>query len=701
MVEHNFYDKMDSLFGYRMEEVLLRVCVVVVSLLYIKDNTVFKEQEENIITDMQEWEYLLQEETAKLEQEVHQVTTGLPHSNQEVLQSHRRLTNEEGEDPDVQQVLPNGKVENPHKHQRGSREDQDILHQNLSIKDIQDEARTHASVSPGLQPEIERSSQNEIKNAQEDDPSEHKKDVPHNDQKMKTLNEVRGESPLNGENDSDQKSSHLDQAIGTFNQMPSEDDSQMPIGKNPEEEKPTASSQQSTENQYNWYLWKFFTLISLIRFLRKYLCKGSQNSRTIIPIKDKTSPRSTGILPEIFIPDHQVLNCFYDQHVRIPSSTGSLVCEFVEGFVDELLEAARKASNEETDMHIEDFIGVGSLYELWATGKTTVCDLYVPITAPRSHGFDVELWKEKDASLLGVGKIKLVKAENTSNGCPCMDGNPNNEDVLCLLHPHSETSKVMTKAIGGPLCQENTPNISKKQVVRWFSSLIIKAWREISYKYEFELGFRSQMVPGALRVRFRSGQVILFNITPVVQVKASKVYLVSHLSTNRNSSDIHWPISFASYENALLQYFSKTLPYDSCHIKCLQILSCLHKQQNRLTGKCGLTSYHLKSTLLHLLMYKSKEWKREHLTNRLADMLAFLEQRLQAKEFPHALVGNPLVPMDIGLPREFQMEKPSNIFLPIVLDEECYLKTVHHFQELVKNAPVLIQEYGTVKSSGL
>lgn len=664
---------------------LLRVCVVVASLLYIKDHTVFQEQEENIITDMQKWEYLLQKEAAKLEQEVHQVTTGLPHSNQEVLQSHRRLTDGEEEDSDVQQI----QVEPPHEHQMV----------NLFIKDIQDEARplTHDKVRPGLQHGViveenfpsgkgEKplsSSQNEIKYVQKDDLSGQKKEVPQNNQKMETLNEVQGKSPFNGEN---------------------EDDSQMPATKSTEEiteEQLTASNQQPTENQYNWYFWKFLTLISLIRFLRKYILKGSQSSGAVIPIRDKSKSQSPGILSKRFIPDHRKLCCFYDQHVRIPPSTCTQACEFVEGFMDELLEAAREVRNKETDMQIGDFIGVGSLYELWATGKATVCDLYVPITAPRSHGFDVELWKEKDTSLLGFGRIKMVKAENTSNGCPCMDGNSDDDDMLCLLHPRSETSKVMTNAIGGPLCQENTPYLSKKQVVRWFRTMIIKAWRKISHKYEFELGFRNQMAPGALRVRFRSGQVILFNITPVVQVKASKVYLVSYLSSNQNISDIHWPISFASYENALLQYFNKTLPYNSCHIKCLQILSFLNKQQNSLTGKCGLTSYHLKSTLLHLLVHKPTEWNCEQLTNRLADMLTFLEQRLQAKEFHHVLVGNSHVPKDIVLPKEFQMAKPTNIFLQMVLDEECYLKTVHHFQELVKNAPVFIQEYGSVESSGL
>lgn len=642
---------------------LLRVCVVVASLLYIKDHTVYQEQEEKVLVDLQEREYLLQKEAAKLEQEVYQMTTGLRHSDQEVSQSHGRLTNTEGEDSDI---LVEG-----------------VQKQNLLIKDIQDEGDrlTLDSMLPEVQHgenidesvpletevEPEKFSGNEIKNVQEDEG--HEKDVSHSDQ-MKYL---QG------------KSSWLDQVQGMSKHMPPEDKENT--------EEIFTSSEQSTENSYNWYLWKIISIISVIRILRKFIFRGSQSSGTITPMKDKTTSRSP-----TFIPDHQVLNCFYDQCVRVSPGTCGRVCEFVEGLVDELLETARDASNEETDMQIGDFIGVGSLYELWATGKTIVCDLYVPITAPRSHGFEVELWKKKDASLFGLGKIKMVQVENTSNGCPCMDGNAD-DDMLCLIHPHNERSTVMINAVGGPLCQENTPYLSKKQVVKWFRSVILKTWRDISHKYEFELGFRSQAAPGALRVRFRSGLIILFNITPVVQVKASEVYLLSYLSTNQNISDIHWPISFASYEKALLQHFNKTLPNHSCHVTCLQILSFLHKQQTSLTGKCGLTSHHIKLTLLHLLMNKPTEWKHEQLTSRLTDMLTFLEKRLQAKEFHHALIGNPLVPKDIGLPKEFQTAKPINMFQLLVLDQECYLKTVRHFQELVKNAPVIIQEYSSIKSS--
>ncbi|KAF5905447.1 inositol 1,4,5-trisphosphate receptor-interacting protein-like, partial [Clarias magur] len=100
--------------------------------------------------DMQQREYLLHNEALKLQQEADQVTTGLPHSNQEVAQSHRRSTDEKGGDSEV-----------------------------LLIKEIHDE---------GV-PLTQRAPSNEIKNGPDEDVSGQEKEVQHNDQKTKTLNE--------------------------------------------------------------------------------------------------------------------------------------------------------------------------------------------------------------------------------------------------------------------------------------------------------------------------------------------------------------------------------------------------------------------------------------------------------------------------------------------------------------------------------
>ncbi|XP_076839192.1 inositol 1,4,5-trisphosphate receptor-interacting protein [Brachyhypopomus gauderio] len=736
-----------------MEEVFLRMCVVLVSLLCLDDYTVIEKVEDDLTTGVQELKHYLHEE-ARSEQSAPTVTMELPHSEQEMSQSYRGLAKEES---DVLQILPNVKEENTQERQMPPKEDEGMLHPQLLMENNLENTQTD-KVAPLLDEKVSQQSPS-VKQAAEKQNYENQ------------IMEIQATPALSNKTHSDLKNLNLAQMGTTANQMHSEGGSALPheehgafflkiyeylqtwsqtsgetqatqddestedtgqsraqmhkrTGEIVQEEAPddrrnsrgdqgealnyqeqvhrvqvasNSIENAKSDNTHTWYLWRVLSLISLIRLLRKFLGRGLKTSGTIFPTVEDEKKRSASA--KLSLPDHDVLSCFYDQCVRVPPNTCEQTCEFVEGFVDELLEVVRRTSDKDTEMQIEDFVGVGSLYEFWATGKKVVCDLYVSFTAPRSHTFGFELWKDKNgaSNVAGCGKIKMMKTENTLNSCPCSSGNLD-DDLLCLLHPHNGMTRVFADATGGPLCQENKPYLSKARVVRWFRAAIRRAWEQISHKYEFELAFRNQTAPGALKVRFRSGQVILFNITPVVQVKGSNVHLVSYLSTNRSSSDIDWPVSFALYEKDLLQQFDKTIPYNSCHIKCLRILSFLHKQQISLTGKCGLTSYHLKTALIHLLLAKKpSSWKCEHLTERLIDMLMFLEDRLQAKELHHALLGNPLLPSHIGLPKELQVAQPTNLLLPLVLNKDSYIKTIRHLQELVRNSPVLICEYISIK----
>lgn len=688
----------DISFGFRMEEMFLRVCVLVISLLYIKDNSVFEGQDEDIIAAMQDREDLLQMETIKLEQEVHSLTTELSRSNKEVLQ---------GEASEVQQTLPNDKKEKSTNHPN-------ILHDHLFLKDKHNELQESTiSVLPDdvsqrvpnadhKGSELVHDGQIDLKDIQ----AKEDKDMPAptGDQKhygsdstsriVKQAARVESASFIQNIYEFMQKTFQTSQEIHSSQgqkDLEGIDDSRMQVVSNTvlnseEIQDAKQNSSQNSENTYTWYFWKILSLLSVIRLIRKCFSSNSKTSETVTFMKSKTV--SASLATKISLPESKIMTRFYDQCVQIPPNMSGQVCEFVEGFVDELLEAARESSSEEVNMQIGDSIGVGSLYETWATGRKMVCDLYVPITAPKPFGFEVEFLKgRKD-----FGKIKMIKTEN---GCPCMDGDID-DDTLCLLHAHNESKKVIKDAIDGMLCQANTPYLDKKQVVKWFRSIIKNAWRKICHKFEFELTFCNQVAPGALKVRFKSGWVIRFNITPVVQVEDSHVYLISHLPNIHGFSDTNWPVSLAIYEKALLQYFTDILPTNSCHVQCLQIAVFLHKQQNNLTGRCGLTSYHFKSALLHLLLlHKAVRWESDNVADRLMDMLTFLERRLQDGTFSHCLLGNPLVPDDIKLPKDFQTAKSTDILQPLGSDRD----PVKHLKELIRNAPVLIQEYCMFQSN--
>ncbi|KAL0203117.1 hypothetical protein M9458_001135, partial [Cirrhinus mrigala] len=575
-----------------MEDTLLHVFVVVVSLLLSKDPNVFHDQEEDIIVSMQDHEHFLLEEGAKLEQGEHRVAMELPHSNQEESQSRRRVPRGEGDTSDVQQITPNVKTTVRHEEQMSPVGDQNDL-------DFDTDKRTLHMAKEGLTHEHVSVDQN-----------------------VSQGDAAQPEKPQAGRTDPQADQGLLvDQKIPTSNQR-------LTII--------TQEKQSSDqEDTYTWYFWRTLSLISFFRFI-KFLRKGFKPER-------KTLRYLT--VSQVSDLDCKTLTSFHNQCVLVPPNHSWQTCEFVEGFVNDLLEAVRTAGS---DMEFEDFVGVGSLYEQWASRKSVVCDIHVPIVPPKPYSFEFELLKESRGSAIQYYcRIKMVKGSASSATCPCSNSNLDDDDTLCLIHLDKKEDHLPENNINDLLCQENSSYLAKTHVVKWFKTAIRKAWDEISHKYEFELIFQRREKPGSLKVRFRSGRVILFNLTPVVRFKDSDVHLIPHSAM---FSDTHWPVCFTRYENALLQHITKTLPDDACHIYCLQILSFLHKHQTGLTGPCGLTSYHLKNALLHLLVNKPSSWDLEQMGCRLNDLLTFLQQKLKAKSLNHALVGNPLIPSEIGFP---------------------------------------------------
>uniref|UniRef100_A0A672L6U3 Inositol 1,4,5-trisphosphate receptor-interacting protein n=1 Tax=Sinocyclocheilus grahami TaxID=75366 RepID=A0A672L6U3_SINGR len=425
------------------------------------------------------------------------------------------------------------------------------------------------------------------------------------------------------------------------------------------------------EDTYSWYLWKTLSLISFYRILKKFLRKGSRSQRN--------TPRCLNV-SKVSDLDSKTLTSFHNQCVLVQPSHSWQTCEFVEGFVNDLLEAVRAKGS---DMEIEDFVGVGSLYEQWASRKSVVCDIHVPIVPPKPYSFEFELLKESRGSstIQYCCRVKMTKGNASLAICPCSNSNLDDDDTF---------------NINDLLCQENSSYLAETHVVKWFKTAIRIAWDEISHKYEFELIFQNRENPGSLKVRFRSGRVIWFKLTPVVRFKDSKVHLTPYLPS-AIFSDTHWPVCFTRYENALLQRITNSLPNNACHIHCLQILSFLHKHQTGLTGPCGLTSFHLKNALLHLLVNKPSSWDPEQMACRLNDLLTFLQQKVKAKSLNHALVGNRLIPSEIGFPEEFRVGKPVNLFLPLS-NEALYLKTNRHLLEMIRNMPVLVYEHGSMRN---
>nr|XP_055060528.1 inositol 1,4,5-trisphosphate receptor-interacting protein [Misgurnus anguillicaudatus] len=610
-----------------MEDTFLNVLFVVVSLLLSKEHKVLQDQNDDVIVAMRDHERVLLQEAAKLENEG-AVAMEPPLPNQEASQGpNYKLLGREEDLSDVKQTMANVRTTAPHDEQMSTVGDRNDFRQKAFATDGHE--KLHVSIT-------------------DIDQSESSVDLSHGEEKLEKPNHVQIDT-----NQADE-ASFMDVSM------------------------------------YSWYIWKAISLISFLRFLKWILTfnfKTQPKKHSFLNGRNK--PTMSNILAKVLNQDEKALTSFCDRVVQVPASNIWWAREFVDGFVSDLLESVRNVNGKSSYVTIEDFIGVGSLYEEWVLRKSIVCDIHVRIVPSKPYSFEFELLRGKTCL---YSKAKMVKGTNLSN-CLC-SGSDLDDDTLCLLHPDPKHDDVVKDYTNGGLCEETSSYLSKTQVVRWFRNAVRKAWEESSHKYDFQLLFDKGESPVSLKVGFRSGKVIRFNITPVVQFQDSQAYLVSYLPSDRHLSDTDWPVCFARYENALLQHFTKTLPDNSCHIRCLQILSFLHKHQIGQTGKCGLTCYHLKNTLLHLLLVNNPtSWQPEQIAWRLHEMLTFLQQRLEVKLLPHALVGNPLVPGDFGFPEEFRKQKPLNLFLPLLSNEELRIQTDNHLVEMVTNIPVLMYEY--------
>lgn len=426
------------------------------------------------------------------------------------------------------------------------------------------------------------------------------------------------------------------------------------------------------EQDYLWYIWNIFSIISMIRLFWTYLGRTFQNKQARpFPVNYTTA--------EVPLPSSDTLQQFHSKCIQVLSDNKWWEDAFLEGFANDLLDAMRTVRDQSDSVVIKDFQMVD------------VCNIIVPISPPDPYSFQCQLLDNQGYDLLdmhAIGQIKLVE-NKVQNGCPCQSSNA--DDMVCLLHCETEKVRMKTADICGGLCMKNSSFVSKSQVAKWFQSIIKQAWALISHKYEFELNIRYIDAPGALVIRFRSGKKINFTMNPVVKYDSDAYFFISPCSPSH--LDTLWTLSLTKYEDRFLDYISKSLPENSCHSQTLEIAYFLYRKTN-LSGSTCLKRQHFKIALMHLLMTKdSSQWKPNYVACRLRDLLDFMERSLERKLLHHVLIGNPFIQRVIELPAEFTQANPVNLFHPLVVHNCLYKSAAMHFQEILKNAHLLIDDY--------
>lgn len=420
----------------------------------------------------------------------------------------------------------------------------------------------------------------------------------------------------------------------------------------------------AVERDYLWCLWNTFSILSMIHIVGKYLGRAFQHPKPPVLVKHPAC--------EVALPDSKTLQQFHSRCIRGLSGKRIWELAFLEGFANDLLEVMRSVCDRSGGMAIEGF------------QMDNVRNIIVPFTPPEPYRFQCFLLKDP-LDMQVCGQIKLVETRSPSS-CHCQSSDA--EEVLCLLH--LETKPRTRPDVCGSLSTKDSL-LSKSQVTKWFQSTIKQAWEIISHRYQFEVNLGYVDTPGALRVRFRSGKVVNFTMNPVVKFNTD-AYFFTSLTTS--SSDTIWTLSLSSYEDHFFKQMTRYLPVNSCFNQTLEIALFLHRRQTVLTGGSELKDSHFKMALMHLLLIRDpSQWEPAHLEHRLRDLLDLVEKSLEKKMLRHVLVGNPLIRKVTEVPAEFIQADAVNLFHPLTIHNCLHRNAVKHFQEILRNARMLIDDY--------
>ncbi|XP_067396450.1 LOW QUALITY PROTEIN: inositol 1,4,5-trisphosphate receptor-interacting protein-like 1 [Emydura macquarii macquarii] len=382
-------------------------------------------------------------------------------------------------------------------------------------------------------------------------------------------------------------------------------------------------------------------------------------------------------------PDREALEHFYEQRLRGLAKDLASTCEFVEGLVNELLEACRVLTHQTYLPQLENCIGVASAFEGWCPrGDPPTYSVLVPLLPPKGHSFHLEMGTGEGTP--GKHGHILVELE-----CVCKRERLLG-DVQCLLH-HAEED--LSDSTQGPfrlhvLCSSSHLDVEK--TTHWFQSLVGKAWTLVSHNYSFQLLAQPAASSCKFKLLYESGRALCIEIILGVQRGDSLVFLASQgAETGRPSSTV-WLETFAVQELLFFRLVSSYAPQDSCHLKCLQILVHLTECRPPAREYRILTSYHFKTCLMHLLvLLPLSEWRSERIAQRLQDILSYLRRGLEEKRLYHFLIGNNALPIQIPVPKAFRNARPLNLFRRLALEPAAHAQATGEFLEVVEQVKAL------------
>ncbi|NXA49042.1 IPIL1 protein, partial [Nothocercus julius] len=319
----------------------------------------------------------------------------------------------------------------------------------------------------------------------------------------------------------------------------------------------------------------------------------------------------------------------------------------VQELVDNLLHACHVISLATFLPRLEPCIGVGSSFEGWSHRvEDAVYRVLVRLKPPPGHSFRLQLGTDGELPARhGRVRVKLQ--------CMCKREQLLG-DVLCFQHhSYEQVRRHQRPGLLQILCTDSYLDVEK--TARWLQLFVRNAWDVIAEQQNCQLAVLPSSRSCQLQLTYDSGRTV--NVEIVLGVQQDKLgVFVGSQEAETNLSSTTWLESCALHELLFFRCVARQAPQGSCHLTCLQLLTYL-------LGDSVLSPAHLKTATMHLLtLLPPSEWCREHLLQRLRDILHYLHRCLQERQLHHFLVGNEQVPRELSLPAAFQAASPLNLF---------------------------------------
>nr|XP_030125211.3 inositol 1,4,5-trisphosphate receptor-interacting protein-like 1 [Taeniopygia guttata] len=312
-------------------------------------------------------------------------------------------------------------------------------------------------------------------------------------------------------------------------------------------------------------------------------------------------------------------------------------------------------------------VGVGSAFEGWSPrrAQNVVYRVLVPLSPPPGHAFHLEL----DAA----GMLQRNFCVRVELLCTCTRERLG-EDMLCFLHhPEEELRRRQDPSLLHTLCTGSYLDVEK--TVHWFYGFVRVAWLLLPQSRHWRLTLQPCSRSCKFQLR-KDKESFTAEMIFAVRQGDSDIFVCSQ-PAEAGIPSTRWPETYAVAEANFFRHISRQAPQDSCHCKCLQLLTGF------LMG-VGFSSYALKTVVMHLLnAVPLTQWRRRDFGQRLMDILKYLRCSLDTKQLLHFVVGNASFPMEISLPSGFRVAEAPNLFEHLASSPNAHRKAVQEYNCLL------------------